>query len=104
LESSLQSAPASAFGCSAPSGRTMWVRPLDADGQLQYLYVTLHGRFIGGQTLVRGSSSKGYGYWVMAPLRTDRASPCWSIAPAPRRNLPDHPTPRRSRRRPAQSR
>jgi len=46
--------------------------PLVADGQLQYLHVTLHGRFIGSQTLVRGSSSKGYGYWVMAPLRTDR--------------------------------
>jgi len=46
--------------------------PRIADGRLQYLHVTLHGRFIGGQTLVRGSSSQGYGYWVMAPLRTDR--------------------------------
>jgi len=43
-----------------------------ANGQLQYLHVRLHGHFIGGQTLVHGSSSKGYGYWVMAPLRTDR--------------------------------
>src|SRR5690348_18292014 len=51
-------------------GPAQW--PLVADGQLQYLHVTLHGRFIGSQTLVRGSSSKGYGYWVMAPLRTDR--------------------------------
>ncbi|HJR10523.1 MAG TPA: SURF1 family cytochrome oxidase biogenesis protein [Rhodanobacteraceae bacterium] len=42
------------------------------DGHLQYLHVTLRGRFIGGQTLVRGSSSQGYGYWAMAPLRTDR--------------------------------
>jgi len=47
----------------------MRVRPLDADGQLQYLHVSLHGRFIRDQTLVRGPSSKGYGYWVMAPLR-----------------------------------
>jgi len=46
--------------------------PRIADGHLQYLHVRLHGRFIGGQTLVHGSSSKGYGYWVMAPLRTDR--------------------------------
>ena len=46
--------------------------PRIADGQLRYLHVTLGGRFIGNQTLVRGSSSKGYGYWVMAPFRTDR--------------------------------
>jgi surfeit locus 1 family protein len=32
----------------------------------------LHGRFIGSQTLVHGSSPQGYGYWVMTPLRTDR--------------------------------
>ena len=51
-------------------GPAQW--PLIADGHLQYLHVKLHGRFIGNQTLVRGSSSKGYGYWVMAPLRTDR--------------------------------
>ena len=51
-------------------GPAQW--PRVADGQLQYLHVTLHGRFIGDQTLVRGSSSKGYGYWVMAPLRTGR--------------------------------
>jgi len=51
-------------------GPAQW--PLVADGHLQYLHVTLRGRFIGSQTLVRGSSSKGYGYWVMAPLRTDR--------------------------------
>jgi surfeit locus 1 family protein len=51
-------------------GHAQWARI--EDGQLQYLHVRLHGRFIGGQTLVHGSSSKGYGYWVMAPLRTDR--------------------------------
>jgi len=46
--------------------------PRISDGDEQYLHVKLHGRFIGDQTLVRGSSSRGYGYWVMAPLRTDR--------------------------------
>jgi len=51
-------------------GPAQW--PLVADGHLQYLHVTLRGRFIGSQTLVHGSSSRGYGYWVMAPLRTDR--------------------------------
>jgi surfeit locus 1 family protein len=51
-------------------GPAQW--PRIADGDLQYLHVTLRGRFIGSQTLVRGSSSKGYGYWAMAPLRTDR--------------------------------
>ncbi|HJR14174.1 MAG TPA: SURF1 family cytochrome oxidase biogenesis protein [Rhodanobacteraceae bacterium] len=53
----------------AAPGPAQW--PRIADGHLQYLHVTLRGRFIGGQTLVRGSSSQGYGYWVMAPLRTD---------------------------------
>jgi surfeit locus 1 family protein len=46
--------------------------PRIAAGDEQYLHVRLHGRFIGNQTLVRGSSSQGYGYWVMAPLHTDR--------------------------------
>ncbi len=46
--------------------------PRIAVGDDRYLHVTLHGRFIGSQTLVHGSSSQGYGYWVMAPLRTDR--------------------------------
>jgi surfeit locus 1 family protein len=46
--------------------------PRIAAGDDQYLHVELRGRFIGDQTLVRGSSSQGYGYWVMAPLRTDR--------------------------------
>jgi len=50
-------------------GPAQW--SLIAAGHEQYLHVRLHGRFIGGQTLVHGSSSKGYGYWVMAPLRTD---------------------------------
>jgi surfeit locus 1 family protein len=54
----------------AAPGLAQW--PHIAAGHEQYLHVRLHGRFIGGQTLVHGSSSKGYGYWVMAPLRTDR--------------------------------
>jgi surfeit locus 1 family protein len=51
-------------------GPAQW--PQVAEGHLQYLHMKLRGRFIGDQTLVRGSSSQGYGYWVMAPLRTDR--------------------------------
>lgn len=54
----------------AAPGLAQW--PHIAAGHEQYLHVRLHGRFIGGQTLVHGSSLKGYGYWVMAPLRTDR--------------------------------
>lgn len=46
--------------------------PRIAAGDDQYLHVKLRGRFTGSQTLVHGSSSQGYGYWVMAPLRTDR--------------------------------
>jgi surfeit locus 1 family protein len=43
-----------------------------ASGQLQYLHVNLHGRFLDGkQTLVHGTSADGYGFWVIAPLRTD---------------------------------
>jgi surfeit locus 1 family protein len=45
--------------------------PRFSAGDEQYLHVKLHGRFIADQTLVHGSSSRGYGYWVMAPLRTD---------------------------------
>jgi surfeit locus 1 family protein len=51
-------------------GPTEWSRI--TDGHLQYLHVKLRGNFIDRQTLVRGSSSQGYGYWAMAPLRTDR--------------------------------
>ena len=54
----------------AAPGPADW--PRIAAGDDQYLHVELRGRFIGGQTLVHGSSSQGYGYWVMAPLRTDR--------------------------------
>lgn len=43
------------------------------NGHLQYLHVRLKGRFIDGkQTLVHGPSKQGYGYWVLAPLQTDR--------------------------------
>ncbi|HJP98868.1 MAG TPA: SURF1 family protein [Rhodanobacteraceae bacterium] len=51
-------------------GPAQW--PRIAAGGDQYLHVRLRGRFIGSQTPVHGSSSRGYGYWVMAPLRTDR--------------------------------
>src|SRR5690348_17321967 len=54
----------------AAPGPAQW--PRVAAGDLQYLHVRLRGRFIGGQTLVHGSSRLGYGYWVMAPLRTNR--------------------------------
>ncbi len=54
----------------AAPGPTQW--PQIASGQLQYLHVTLHGRFLdGAQTLVHGASEDGYGFWVIAPLRTD---------------------------------
>lgn len=43
------------------------------NGHLQYLHVQLRGHFLAGkQTLVHGASSKGYGYWVMVPFKTDR--------------------------------
>ncbi|HEX5489050.1 MAG TPA: SURF1 family protein [Rhodanobacteraceae bacterium] len=51
-------------------GPAAWPR-IDA-GHGQYLHVRLRGRFLGSQTLVHGSSSRGYGYWAMAPLRTGR--------------------------------
>ncbi|MGH8191118.1 MAG: SURF1 family protein [Rhodanobacteraceae bacterium] len=55
----------------AAPGPTQW--PRIATGHDQYLHVELHGHFLGGaQTLVHGASEKGYGYWVMAPLKTDR--------------------------------
>lgn len=42
-------------------------------GKLQYLHVSLSGHYlVDAQTLVRGSSRDGYGYWVMAPLQTER--------------------------------
>ncbi|MDQ6646736.1 MAG: SURF1 family protein [Pseudomonadota bacterium] len=55
----------------AAPGPALW--PQIANGQQQYLHVSLHGRFLAGeQTLVHGSSAEGYGFWVLAPLRTDR--------------------------------
>lgn len=55
----------------AAPGPTEW--PAAARDRLDYLHVTLHGRFVGGkQTLVHGSSAKGYGFWVMAPFKTAR--------------------------------
>ena len=50
-------------------GPAEWARA----NQLQYLHVELRGRYLSGaQTLVRGASRDGYGFWVMTPLRTDR--------------------------------
>jgi surfeit locus 1 family protein len=55
----------------AAPGPAQW--PQISKGQLQYLHVTLHGEFLDGkQTLVHGSSADGYGFWVLAPLRTDQ--------------------------------
>ena len=51
-------------------GPAEWPRITAGDDQ--YLHVQLRGRFIGQPTLVHGSSTQGYGYWVMAPLRTAR--------------------------------
>lgn len=42
-------------------------------GGQQYLHVRLQGRFLDvAQTLVHGTSAQGYGFWVMAPLRTEQ--------------------------------
>jgi surfeit locus 1 family protein len=55
---------------SAP-GPGQW--PRIAAGHLQYLHVRLRGHYLpDAQTLVHGTSSDGYGFWVMTPLRTDR--------------------------------
>lgn len=44
-----------------------------AAGAGQYLHVHMQGRFLDlRQTLVHGASEEGYGFWVIAPLRTDR--------------------------------
>lgn len=52
-------------------GPAQW--PPIACGHQQYLHVLLHGRFVdGAPTLVHGTSALGYGFWVIAPLRTDR--------------------------------
>lgn len=55
----------------AAPGPAQW--PQIAAGQMQYLRVSVSGEFLDGEpTLVHGSSADGYGFWVMAPLRTDR--------------------------------
>lgn len=55
----------------AAPGPAQWKEA--ASGRLDYLHVRLHGHFLGAApTLVHGTSALGYGYWVMAPLRTDR--------------------------------
>ncbi len=55
----------------AAPGPAQWARI--AQGHEQYLHVRLQGRFLDGpQTLVHGTSKQGYGFWVIAPLRTDR--------------------------------
>lgn len=55
----------------AAPGPTAW--PHIEKGQLQYLHVRLTGHFLAGkQTLVHGTSTKGYGYWIMVPFKTDQ--------------------------------
>jgi surfeit locus 1 family protein len=55
----------------AAPGPAQW--PGIAGGEQQYLHVRLQGRFLDvAQTLVHGASEQGYGFWVIAPLRTDR--------------------------------
>lgn len=55
----------------AAPGPAEW--QLIRSGHLQYLHVRLKGHFLSGkQTLVHGTSVKGYGYWVMVPFKTDR--------------------------------
>jgi surfeit locus 1 family protein len=55
----------------AAPGPAQWSRI--RKGHLQYLHVGLHGRFLAdAPTLVHGTSTLGYGFWVLAPLRTDR--------------------------------
>lgn len=52
-------------------GPAQW--PRIAAGHGRYLHVRLTGHYLpGAQTLVHGTSARGYGYWVMAPLRTAR--------------------------------
>lgn len=42
-------------------------------GDVQYLHVKVRGTFLRLEpTLVHGTAEPGYGFWVMAPLRTDR--------------------------------
>lgn len=53
----------------AAPGPSEWPRT----DSLAYLHVTLHGHYLADkQTLVRGSSRDGYGYWVLTPLQTAR--------------------------------
>lgn len=55
----------------AAPGPATWSRI--EKGHLQYLHVSLKGRFLDAMpTLVHGTSDFGYGYWVMAPFETDR--------------------------------
>ena len=54
----------------AAPGPAQW--PRIAEGHGQYLHVLLRGRFLpGAPTLVHGASALGYGFWMIAPLRTD---------------------------------
>lgn len=55
----------------AAPGPDEW--PRIRNGHLQYLHVRLNGHFLANQqTLVHGTSVKGYGYWVMIPFKSDR--------------------------------
>lgn len=60
----------------ATPGPDAW--PRIADGGLQYLHVKLRGHFLADkQVLVHGPSQKGYGYWVLDPMRTERGFIVW---------------------------
>ena len=54
----------------APPGPSLW--PTIREGHLQYLHVRINGQFMATPpTLVHGTSPDGYGYWLMAPFRTE---------------------------------
>lgn len=52
-------------------GPDQWGR--NADARQRYLHVRVSGHYLHDkETLVHGTSRRGYGYWVMTPLRTER--------------------------------
>jgi len=57
-------------------GPAQW--PRIAAGHERYLHVRLTGTYLPvAQTLVHGTSARGYGFWVMTPLRTERGFIVW---------------------------
>ncbi|HKJ94802.1 MAG TPA: SURF1 family protein [Gammaproteobacteria bacterium] len=52
-------------------GRSDWANV--GSGPYRYRHVRVTGHYLNeAETLVHGTSSRGYGYWVMTPLRTTR--------------------------------